>query len=226
MTDRRREFYVNYWSREGKAIPECDPTIAHRKRLLSLALTRFLPPNQRMARMLDAGCGNGEFTGYIKQLGLDVTGIDIAAPAIERARTSFPDIVFHTASLEDQLPFPDMEFDAVWCTEVLEHIFDIHACLSEFNRVLHQGGILIVTTPFHSLVKNLAIALVGFDKHFNPSLSHIRFFTKSSLTESLNLAGFEPLSWRGIGRIWPVYKSFFVLSRKVAVPGAAPHIVG
>lgn len=226
MPNSRDRFYEAYWSREAKAIPKADPTAEDRKRLLALVLRRFLVPGNRPGKVLDAGCGNGEFSAFIQGLGFEVVGIDIATGAIEKARRVCPDASFYVGSLEDKLPFHNGEFNAIWCTEVLEHLFDVHTCLSEFNRVLREGGMLILTMPFHGLLKNLTIVLVGFERHFNPYLSHIRFFTKRSLTECLLRAGFEPVLWRGIGRVWPLYKSFFVVARKVNAPGPAPEIIG
>lgn len=226
MRYKSEKFYEAYWSREGIGITENDPTTKSRKRLLASTLRQFLIPSDRPGKVLDAGCGNGEFTAFIKNIGFDVVGIDIARAAIEKASNSCPEVSFYIGSLEEKLPFHEGEFNAIWSTEVLEHIFDIHSYLSEFNRVLNEGGVLILTTPFHGLVKNLAITLVWFERHFDPYLSHIRFFTKRSLTKCLIRAGFEPVLWRGIGRIWPLYKSFFVVARKVKVSGAAPEIIG
>lgn len=226
MSNSKRRFYDAYWSVEGKAIPEDDPTTEDRRRLLASALRQFLILGNRPGKVLDAGCGNGEFSAFIRGLGFEVVGIDIASGAIRRAQKACPDASFYIGSLEDKIPFRDGLFDAIWCTEVLEHLFDVHACLSEFNRVLREGGVLILTTPFHGLLKNLTIIFVGFERHFNPYLSHIRFFTKRSLTACLVRAGFEPVMWRGIGRVWPLYKSFFVVARKVRTPGPAPEIMG
>ena len=229
MQHPQDRFYEVYWSRGGKLISEDDPTTEDRKHLLALAFKKFLPglsSGQPRGKVLDAGCGDGEFCIFIRQLGFDSVGIDIACAAIERARLRYPAARFYVGSLENTLPFHDGEFDAIWCTEVLEHLFDVHACLSELNRVLREGGLLILTTPFHGLMKNLAITLVGFERHFHPYLSHIRFFTRRSLSECLWRAGFELVMRRGMGRIWPLHKSFFVVARKVRPPGATPAIIG
>jgi len=225
----RHQFYERYWSKQGKAIPEGDPTTELRKSLLAQALKEFLRPTgafQRPARALDAGCGEGEFVGFMQDLGLDAAGIDVSHAAIQEAGRRHPGAALHVGSLEERLPFADGAFDAVWSTEVVEHIFDVHACFSQLNRVLRAGGLFALTTPFHGLIKNLAIAVVGFEKHFDPYVSHIRFFTRKSLTACLKHAGFEPLLWRGIGRTWPLYMSFFVVSRKVSEPGPPPEIRG
>jgi SAM-dependent methyltransferase len=228
MANCREQFYEAYWSDPAKAIPIDDPTTMERQRLLEQALKDFLGQRSHRSQgiVLDAGCGSGEFTRFLSKLGYDTVGIDIAAAAVERARIGWPEGRFYVGSLEQALPFQDEEYDAIWNTEVLEHLFDVHACLSEFNRVLREDGLLILTVPFHGLVKNLAVSIAGFERHYNPYVSHIRFFTKRSLTNALCHAGFDPFQWRGIGRIWPFYKSIFVVARKVRPSRPAPEITG
>ena len=84
----------------------------------------------------------------------------------------------------------------------------------------------MLTTPYHGLFKNLLIALFAFDGHYNPALSHIRFFSRRSLDASFRRAGFVPIGWRGLGRTWPIWKSVFVVARKVAPAGPPPEIIG
>ena len=229
LRESRERFYESYRSSGGQCIPEEDTTTEKRKSLLADALDRLgkgADADQRVLKILDAGCGNGEFSEFIGELGFEVVGIDISESAIKMAKDSSSRGSFHVGSLEDKLPFNEGEFAAIWSTEVLEHIFDVHACLSEFNRVLQESGLLIITVPYHGMIKNLALALAGFERHYNPYLSHIRFFSQRSLTNCLIQAGFEPLRWKGIGRFWPFNKSFFVVSRKVGAPGSMPEIIG
>jgi 2-polyprenyl-3-methyl-5-hydroxy-6-metoxy-1,4-benzoquinol methylase len=124
------EFYEHYW-RHPEAEPEHGQLVEPRQRMLRKALSH-LPPG---ARVLDSGCGNGVFTGFLSQLGYDAVGIDISGTAIGFARQHYPEMHFEVASLDDGLPFEHETFDAVWCTEVLEHLFDVQAALTEINRV-------------------------------------------------------------------------------------------
>lgn len=57
------------------------------------------------------------------------------------------DIVSNIASI----PVPDASFDAILCSEVLEHIPNPIAALQEFSRILKPGGTLLMTAPFSSL---------------------------------------------------------------------------
>lgn len=212
----RKEFYERYWTQDAPP-PLDDPTTGERKRLLLWALNRY-DTFQMPKRILDAGCGEGEFLVFFADRGFEVYGVDVADRAVELARKRCPGSSVHVGSLEQPLPFPSQFFNAIWCTEVLEHLFDVPKVLAELNRVLGQHGLLIMTTPFHGLIKNLAIAFLRFERHFDVTGPHIRFFTRRSFSACLSRAGFEVLWWGGVGRVWPLYKSFFVISRKVREP--------
>ena len=149
------------------------------------------------------------------QAGYAVQGMDISSNALEMAKRNNPDVSFELLSPDGSIPAPDATFDAVWCTEVIEHILDVHVFLSEIRRVLKPSGILILTTPYHGLLKNLFIVLLKFDRHFNPEYSHIRYFDKKGLSRCLYKAGFSPFKWDGFGRFYPLWRGWFVVARKV-----------
>jgi len=65
------------------------------------------------------------------------------------------------------IPEPDRSFDAVLCTEVLEHIPDPLKALGEFGRLLRHGGLLILTAPFCSLTHFAPFHYyTGFNRYF------------------------------------------------------------
>jgi SAM-dependent methyltransferase len=219
-----KEFYEEDWSVKDSAPPEVDAILAQRKGRLARALMPVVdgrPPHQ--VRVLDASCAGGSFVSFFRELGLDVVGADISVNAILRARRGNPKVPFAAASAEEAMPFVDGCFDVVWFGETIAHLFDVHNALTEFNRVLKPGGKLTLTTPYHGLIKNLVVVLFEFDEHFYPDNYRIRFFNKHGLETSLTRAGFTPQLWTGVGRRWPLWKSFFVVAAKTAQPGPPPN---
>ncbi len=72
------------------------------------------------------------------------------------------------------IPRPDASFDAIMCTEVLEHVPDPVAALTEMNRLLKPGGHILLTAPFASLTHFAPY-------HFASGLS--RFFYEHHLSK-------------------------------------------
>lgn len=209
------EFYEHYWQRSSGETYGTESLVDERKTLLRAALADI----PKAAFVLDAGCGRGTFTAFLHERGFRMVGGDISRAALTFARQQHPHVPFAVASMEAPLPFRDEHFAAVWCTEVLEHLFDVRATLTEIHRVLRPGGKLVLTTPYHGLLKNLFIALLSFDRHYDPCGEHIRFFSRQSLQRCLEQSGFVVEHWAGVGRSWPVWMSQFVVARKVALSG-------
>lgn len=99
-------------------------------------------------RVLDAGCGSGYGSAALTITASAVTGIDAAPEAIGYAREHYAavNLSFVQASCAP-LPFPAGAFDLVAAFEVIEHVADWPAFLSEACRVLSPGGVLIISTP-------------------------------------------------------------------------------
>jgi SAM-dependent methyltransferase len=144
-------------------------------------------------RVLDLGSGAGRFTAELAGAGAEAVGVEVAEAALERARTAHPELDFRLAPFDGPLPFPDGSFDAVWSSEVIEHVADTAAWLSEVRRVLRPGGRLLLTTPSHGRVRLL---LGGIDRFSEPLGDHLHLYSRRSLRVLLEEFGFGEISVR------------------------------
>ncbi|CAA9551278.1 MAG: hypothetical protein AVDCRST_MAG70-944 [uncultured Thermomicrobiales bacterium] len=101
-------------------------------------------------RLLDAGCGTGQYAVAFAAWGARVDAVDLSPAMINRARAhaaaSGLDISFHVADLA-RLPFPEATFDAVQARLSLHFAFDLPATLRELGRVLRPEGRLYASVP-------------------------------------------------------------------------------
>lgn len=88
-------------------------------------------------RVLDVGCGSGEFLATLRVHGADASGVDPAAGMRIRAREGGADVRDGDA---EHLPFADGSFDVVVAVNALQFASDTTAALREFARVLAPGG--------------------------------------------------------------------------------------
>jgi SAM-dependent methyltransferase len=87
--------------------------------------------------LLDLGAGNQPFKVWYSGLAEKCVSVDVTpAPGLD------------VLSLAAPLPFRSDSFDTVLCTQVLEHVHDAEAVVSEIARILKPGGRVIITTPF------------------------------------------------------------------------------
>lgn len=153
-------------------------------------------------RVLDAGCGEGAFLAELADAGAQVVGIDVAEQALARAASAGAGGgELHRVPVDGPWPLADASFDLVWAGEVLEHVADTAAWLSEARRVLRSGGRLLLSTPAHDRLALIALALSPrrFERRFDPRGEHLRFYTRRTLRALLEDFGFEQIEISGAG---------------------------
>ena len=168
-------------------------------------------------RVFELGCGNGSFAKILSDHGYAVTAIDTSIDGINLARCSFPGIAFHNGSTYDDLSTKFGKFNAVVSLEVVEHIFEPRKYIATVYELLEHGGAAIISTPYHSYVKNLALAVSGkMDAHFTAlwDYGHVKFWSMKTLRILLLEAGFQEVRFRRVGRIPPLAKSIIAVARR------------
>jgi 2-polyprenyl-3-methyl-5-hydroxy-6-metoxy-1,4-benzoquinol methylase len=153
------------------------------------------------ASVLDVGCGEGAFASELARAGVSVVGVDVAEEPLRRARARDPRLDLRLIGVEGEWELPDAAFDVVWAGEVIEHVADTAAWLSEVRRVLRSGGSLLLSTPSHGALTRLRLALSAraWDEHFDPLGGHLRFYTRSSLSRLIREFRFEQVQIRSAG---------------------------
>ncbi|MDZ4677789.1 MAG: class I SAM-dependent methyltransferase [Oligoflexia bacterium] len=115
--------------------------------------TLELLPEIKNKKVLEVGCGAGDFSIYLSKQMAEVTGVDFSSRAIEiasaKAKTHKASAQFKVADAQ-KLPFENNHFDVVVSCECLEHVPTPSEMLQELHRVLKPGGILVLTTENYS----------------------------------------------------------------------------
>jgi len=189
------------------------------------------------AEVLDVGCGNGVISRSLGERGFTVKGIDVSEKAIARARelNKFPNVRFEVVSAEE-LVADGHHFHAVICSEVLEHLNDPGKLLNVLHQLLDVDGALIVTVPNGKGPREMLVTrpVIAMQKKNNwmwkgvqkmktafgyrgttvqssaDDLTHIQFFTKSSLQQLANSTRFSIIRFGKTNFIEDVFPfSFF-----------------
>ena len=143
------------------------------------------PPIIVNGKLLDVGCGNGEYLNLARRFGWDVYGVEPNRNAVFIAKSMGLNVIEGTA---DKIEYEKECFDVVKMWNVLEHTVSPRKSLLETARVLKKGGYLLLYVPnFDSFEKKY------FGKYWN-SLEiprHIHHFSFWSLKHYLDRTGFR-----------------------------------
>ena len=114
----------------------------------------------RSGSVLEVGCGDQPYRAMLPGR-CAYTGLDWEGSAAEFAVRRLPDVVYYQG---DVFPFGEGAFDALFHTEVLEHVANYRLFLQECRRVLKPGGEMMFTVPFQARFHFIPVDFWRFTK--------------------------------------------------------------
>lgn len=163
-------------------------------------MSYYLRNMHRNARILDGGCGVGDWVLSLAREGFDITGLDLSRKTVAQLQARFPEANFVAGDIR-ATEFPDSTFDAYFSWGVFEHFENgPQECIREAVRILKPGGMLFVSVPHD----NLRHALRTTFESFSTQSDAVRFyqyrFTRSELARELAIGGLN------VERVQPIHK--------------------
>ncbi|MEN9341792.1 MAG: hypothetical protein RIQ54_48 [Candidatus Parcubacteria bacterium] len=105
-------------------------------------------PPLTKGKLLDIGCGTGEFLMHCKQRGFEVCGIDIAARNIQEIKRRYGISQVYQGTIKDFVAqHTQAKFDIITFFEIVEHLADPIDFLNDVKKILNPGGYIVVSVP-------------------------------------------------------------------------------
>lgn len=202
------EFYENWW-KNNKTYTQGDFSWKWP------AIKKLIPISNNL-NFLDYGCGSGKILEEITKInpGNKYIGIDVSKEALKRAKYKKIKAKFYLSADGKKIPLKSSSVDFITALDVIEHIYDTRKAFQEFYRILKKDGEIIISTPYHGLIKDLFIVIFGFETVFKPFGHTIRFFTVHSLTKCVLQFGFKIKKVGYFGRFFPLWRGFYIVATK------------
>jgi SAM-dependent methyltransferase len=191
---------------------------------------KFVARTPANGNLLDLGSAEGGTLGHIAELRPDLRLF--AADKIGQPERYPAGCKFQRVDLErERLQLEDRSVDAITCTHLVEHLYDVTFLIAESARVLKPRGRIYFETPHpRSLVLPSAkgVAAGTFPLNFYDDYSHVRPVSMGALAQWVRAAGLEVLD-SGTSRNWlfaAAYPAFFFMAASRKKFTARLHWVG
>lgn len=176
----------------------------------------------KVKRVCDLGSGNGALAATLCKEGFYAAGVEYDQEGVALSKKNYTGINFYNLGVQDDptqmLAAEGQPFDAVVSTEVVEHLFSPHLLPFFARRLVQKDGYLVISTPYHGYLKNLALSVFNkWDRHHTVLWhgGHIKFWSRATLTQLLEENGFRVVGFHGAGRFPFLWKSMILVAKAV-----------
>jgi SAM-dependent methyltransferase len=143
------------------------------------------PKFSQPGKVLDIGCGSGEFLVKMRDLGWETNGVEVSSAAAKLGNERFGLDIFTGSLLESS--FPDNYFDYIRSNHSLEHIYNPNQTISEIHRILKPGGKVHIGVPN---INSFNAKMFGEYWWYLGAPVHTFNYSVKTLTEMLEKHGF------------------------------------
>ena len=179
------EYFLGHDTEEGRRDSSELKRATARQYLAELTRYNGAPSGQH-SRLIEVGCGEGDFLCEAEAAGYDVLGVEYAPAACATANKRLKRGRVEQGELADA-KLPDSHFDACVLNDVIEHVRDPLAFLREIRRILRPGGALFIATP----CLDSWSARFMKERWMEWKPEHLSYFNKANIQTALLKAGFE-----------------------------------
>lgn len=158
--------------------------------------------------VVDIGCGSGNYTIALQQMGLEMTGADISSTMLDRARLKNHNNSWFKADA-NELPFEDSAFKGAISTLVIHHYEELERPFREAYRVISEGRFVIFTSSPEQMRNYWLVEY--FPKAMEASLKQMPPMEK--VVETLRKVGFSIVGSETF-MVQPDLEDFFLYSGK------------
>jgi len=178
------------------------------------------------ARLLDVGCGRGEFLEAAREGGFDARGIDLDPDAVAAAEAD--GLPAEVADALDFLPGHPAEFDAVFCAHVIEHLVpdDAARLIESAAGSLRPGGVLCLVTPNPGSLPTITHEFWRDPSHTRPYDVEALAFLCGQAGLEITASGIDESSARGLAIDPADLAPADPAAPPAAPPAAQPRIAG
>jgi len=201
---------------------EAGPMNGESGRLLAEQLVRIVAGISPRASICDLGCGNGYLASRLAPLGGRIVGVDASQRLLRVAREHYQSdrIEFRQGLFGEELAasLAGHPFDLVVSCDVVEHLYHPMSLIDTADRILKPGGRLVIGTPYHGYLKNVAISVLGrWDAHHTVHWDggHVKFFSRATLA-TLVSRRFDIDRFEYYGRVPWLWKNMICIATKRA----------